>query len=111
MLGYRNPQATANLINRWRVRAGLRSLRAERAHDTRVIFSGDAPGEGSAEAQLMADYATSVATADTSYVPGPRVRLGYLPADLLRRNSSGRTARRRSRRSRRHHGLGATITP
>ncbi|WP_030741598.1 YdcF family protein [Streptomyces sp. NRRL S-31] len=68
VLGYRNPQATANLINRWRVRAGLRSIRAERAHDTRVIFSGGAPGEGSAEAQLMADYATSVLAFDGTVV-------------------------------------------
>ncbi|MFG2497551.1 YdcF family protein [Streptomyces sp. NPDC048441] len=57
--GYRNPHAVINVINRWRVRAGLRSIAADRAHDTRVIFSGGATGSGPAEAQLMADYAKS----------------------------------------------------
>ncbi|MGV9849383.1 YdcF family protein [Streptomyces sp. NPDC003442] len=60
VLGYRNPQATANLINRWRVRTGIRSISADGAHGTRVIFSGGAAGGGTAEAQLMADYAKSV---------------------------------------------------
>ncbi|MCQ8194952.1 YdcF family protein [Streptomyces rugosispiralis] len=60
VLGYRNPQATANLINRWRVRAGIRSIAADGAHGTRVIFSGGAVGGGAAEARLMADYAQSV---------------------------------------------------
>ncbi len=60
VLGYRNPQATANFINRWRVRAGIRSLTADSARATRVIFSGGAAGGVAAEAQLMADYATSV---------------------------------------------------
>ena len=58
VLGYRNPQATANVINRWRVRTGVRSLDADGG--TRVIFSGGATGGGAAEAQLMADYAKSV---------------------------------------------------
>lgn len=60
MLGYRNPRPTANFINRWRVRAGLRSISADNGRDTRVIFSGGANGTGAAEAQLMADYAKSV---------------------------------------------------
>ncbi|MBK6010680.1 YdcF family protein [Streptomyces sp. MBT53] len=60
VLGYRNPQATANLINRWRVRAGLRSRTDDSAHDTRVIFSGGTTSGGVSEAQLMADYARSV---------------------------------------------------
>ncbi|MFF5302512.1 YdcF family protein [Streptomyces sp. NPDC013161] len=60
VLGYRNPQATANVINRWRVRAGIRSIAADGGRRTRVIFSGGAPGRGTAEAQLMADYAKSV---------------------------------------------------
>ncbi|MEJ8646742.1 YdcF family protein [Streptomyces sp. MS1.AVA.3] len=60
VLGYRNPQATANLINRWRVRAGVRSLAADGARGTRVIFSGGATSGGAAEAQLMSDYAKSV---------------------------------------------------
>ncbi|WP_235783636.1 YdcF family protein [Amycolatopsis orientalis] len=60
VLGYRNPQPTANFINRWRVRAGLRSISTGNGRDTRVIFSGGANGTGAAEAQLMADYAKSV---------------------------------------------------
>ncbi|WP_051844712.1 YdcF family protein [Streptomyces sp. NRRL S-813] len=47
-------------MNRWRVRAGIRSIAAESARDTRVIFSGGAAGGGATEAQLMADYAKSV---------------------------------------------------
>lgn len=60
VLGYRNPQATANPINRWRVRAGIRSSAADAAQGTYVIFSGGATGSGGTEAQLMADYAKSV---------------------------------------------------
>ncbi|MFD9435740.1 YdcF family protein [Streptomyces sp. NPDC060002] len=60
VLGYRNPQETANFINRRRVEAGLRSIVADRAHDTRVIFSGGATSGGAAEARLMADHARSV---------------------------------------------------
>ncbi|MZE81029.1 YdcF family protein [Streptomyces xinghaiensis] len=60
VLGYRNPQAGANVINRWRVRAGIRSLTAGGARGTRVIFSGGATSGGAAEAQVMADYAQSV---------------------------------------------------
>lgn len=61
VLGYRNPQATANLINRWRVRAGIRSITDDSTHDTRVIFSGGTTTSGGAsEARVMADYARSV---------------------------------------------------
>ncbi|MFI8001784.1 YdcF family protein [Streptomyces sp. NPDC086010] len=60
VLGFRNPQATANAINRWRVRAGIRSLTRDGARTTRLIFSGGAVGSDAAEARLMADYATSV---------------------------------------------------
>ncbi len=60
VLGYRNPQPTANFVNRWRVRAGLRSVAAGSAPGTRVIFSGGATTNRAAEAQLMADYAKSV---------------------------------------------------
>ncbi|WP_427917394.1 YdcF family protein [Streptomyces sp. cg40] len=61
VLGYRNPQATANLINRWRVRAGIRSITDDGRHDTRLIFSGGTTTSGGvSEAQLMADYARSV---------------------------------------------------
>ncbi|MEV4835806.1 YdcF family protein [Nonomuraea sp. NPDC049486] len=60
VLGYRNPQPTANFLNRWRVRAGIRSIATDSARDTRVIFSGGATSGGVAEARLMADYAKSV---------------------------------------------------
>ncbi len=60
VLGYRNPQATANFVNRWRVRAGIRSVAADSARETCVIFSGGETSGGAAEARLMADYAKSV---------------------------------------------------
>lgn len=62
VLGYRNTQATANLVNRWRVRAGIRSIAADDARRTCVIFSGGATGTGTGttEAQVMAHYAKSV---------------------------------------------------
>ncbi|WP_435174480.1 YdcF family protein [Actinacidiphila sp. bgisy145] len=60
VLGYRNRRPTANFVNRWRVRAGIRSVDAGGARETRVIFSGGAAVGPTAEAQLMADYATSV---------------------------------------------------
>ncbi|MCC3769535.1 YdcF family protein [Streptomyces sp. UNOC14_S4] len=68
VLGYRNPRATANFINRWRVRAGLRSITAGSARDTRVIFSGGATSGGASEAQLMADYAKSVLGFDDTVI-------------------------------------------
>ncbi|MFB7756456.1 YdcF family protein [Streptomyces sp. NPDC056121] len=64
VLGYQNPQATANFINRWRVRAGIRSIAADSARDTRVVFTGGATSGGVAEAQLMADYAKSALAFD-----------------------------------------------
>ncbi|BDH11595.1 hypothetical protein HOK021_27740 [Streptomyces hygroscopicus] len=64
VLGYRNPQATANFINRWRVRTGIRSMAADSAGGTRLIFSGGATTGGAAEAELMSDYATSVLAFD-----------------------------------------------
>lgn len=60
VLGYRNPRATANVINRWRVRAGIRSVAAGRAGDTFVIFSGGVTSGGASEARVMAHYAQSV---------------------------------------------------
>ncbi|WP_330326796.1 YdcF family protein [Streptomyces pseudovenezuelae] len=59
VLGYRNSRATVNLVNRWRVRAGIRSVTAGGGHGTRVIFSGGTTGDGPTEARLMADYARS----------------------------------------------------
>ncbi|MDT0471474.1 YdcF family protein [Streptomyces sp. DSM 41014] len=66
VLGYRNPQPTANVVNRWRVRAGIRSTAG--ARDTRVIFSGGVTGNAATEAQLMADYAKSALTFDGTVV-------------------------------------------
>ncbi|MFJ9553989.1 YdcF family protein [Nocardiopsis sp. NPDC101807] len=60
VLGYRNPQVRANAVNRWRVRAALRSIPAGGAHATRLVFSGGAVGSGVAEARLMADHAKSL---------------------------------------------------
>ncbi|TXS21323.1 YdcF family protein [Streptomyces sp. adm13(2018)] len=64
VLGYRNPQGAANLINRWRVRAGIRSIAADGAHETCVIFSGGATSSGATEARLMAGYAKTVLAFD-----------------------------------------------
>ncbi|WP_432037096.1 YdcF family protein [Streptomyces cucumeris] len=64
VLGYQNPQATANFINRWRVRAGIRSIAADGVRGNRVIFSGGTTSGGAAEAQLMADYAKTVLAFD-----------------------------------------------
>ncbi|MFK0168537.1 YdcF family protein [Streptomyces sp. NPDC090306] len=61
VLGFRNPQATANIVNRWRVRAGIRSVSTGGGTDrTRVVFSGGATSGGATEAQLMLDYAKLV---------------------------------------------------
>lgn len=60
VLGFRNAETTANSVNRWRVRVGVRSIAADEAHDARVILSGGATSGGASEAQLMADYAKSV---------------------------------------------------
>lgn len=60
VLGFRNPRPKANLVNRWRVRAGVRSIDAAGESDTRLIFAGGPSGGGAAEARLMAEYAKSV---------------------------------------------------
>lgn len=52
VLGYRNRGERINAVNRWRVRAGLRSLDGDRAC---LVLSG-----GRSEAELMADYAREV---------------------------------------------------
>jgi uncharacterized SAM-binding protein YcdF (DUF218 family) len=54
VLGYRNRGDRINAVNRWRVRAGLRSLEGARAC---LVLSGGAVGGGRPEAELMADYA------------------------------------------------------
>ncbi|MFF4442737.1 hypothetical protein [Streptomyces sp. NPDC001621] len=38
VLGYRNPQKSANAVNRQRVRAGIRSVAADRVPSTRVAL-------------------------------------------------------------------------
>ncbi|MFF7053015.1 YdcF family protein [Streptomyces griseorubiginosus] len=74
VLGYRNPGPTANLINRWRVRAGLRSTTADGTREARVVFSGGENGAGRTEAQLMADYARSVLAFDGTVLLEDRSR-------------------------------------
>ncbi|SFM18073.1 DUF218 domain [Nocardia asteroides] len=56
VLGYRDPGPRANAMNRWRVRAGLRSIDAA-APRTRLVLSGGACAGPVSEAALMADYA------------------------------------------------------
>jgi uncharacterized SAM-binding protein YcdF (DUF218 family) len=55
VLGFRNPQASANLVNRWRVEAALRSV--DPGRDTCLVLSGGAVASGASEARLMAAYA------------------------------------------------------
>ncbi|MFC9898241.1 YdcF family protein [Nocardia sp. NPDC127579] len=58
VLGYRNPGARANAMNRWRVRAGLRSCDPA-ASETRLVLCGGACAGPQSEAALMARYARS----------------------------------------------------
>ena len=55
VLGYRNRGTRANVINRWRVRAGLRSCQPP--GPSRLVLCGGAVGGSVAEAELMACYA------------------------------------------------------
>jgi len=57
VLGYRNRGSRINAVNRWRVRAGLRSLDSVGA---RLVLSGGSAGGGRPEALLMADYAREI---------------------------------------------------
>lgn len=56
VLGYRNRGTRANVINRWRVRAALRSCQPG-AGPSRLVLCGGAVGGSVAEADLMACYA------------------------------------------------------
>ncbi|WP_459546148.1 YdcF family protein [Nocardia sp. X0981] len=56
VLGFRNSAPKANALNRWRVRAGLRS-RARAGEESTMIFSGGAVTGAATEAELMAEYA------------------------------------------------------
>lgn len=55
-LGFKNRGATANRINRFRVRAALRSVN-DTAASSLIIFSGGAVASDVPEAELMAQYA------------------------------------------------------
>ncbi|CUU56417.1 DUF218 domain-containing protein [Parafrankia irregularis] len=54
VLGFRNRSERINAVNRWRVRAGLRSLEGAKS---RLVLAGGPVGGPRAEADLMADYA------------------------------------------------------
>ncbi|NNH68514.1 YdcF family protein [Nocardia uniformis] len=56
VLGYRNTGTRANPMNRWRVRAGLRSVDPDAA-ESRLILCGGACAGPYSEAALMARYA------------------------------------------------------
>ncbi|WP_406232842.1 YdcF family protein [Nocardia sp. NBC_01009] len=58
VLGFANRSANrANALNRWRVRAALRSV-DDKVPDSRLVFSGTTrPGGSVSEAELMARYA------------------------------------------------------
>ena len=56
VLGFRNRGTRANYLNRYRVRAGLRSIDAA-ATESVVVFCGGSVGGATAEAELMARYA------------------------------------------------------
>jgi uncharacterized SAM-binding protein YcdF (DUF218 family) len=58
VLGFRNRGARANAVNRWRVRAALRSI--DPSKDSRVVFSGGAVGSSVPEARIMAAYAAEL---------------------------------------------------
>lgn len=59
VLGFRNRGDRANAINRWRVRAGLRSVSRDGDGSRTVVFSGGAVRGAHSEADLMARYARS----------------------------------------------------
>ncbi|WP_370465722.1 YdcF family protein [Nocardia sp. GTS18] len=56
VLGYRNAGRSANAMNRWRVRAGLRSLDPG-ASESRLVLCGGACAGPDTEASLLARYA------------------------------------------------------
>lgn len=70
VLGFRNRGARANAVNRWRVRAALRSRRTA---DARLVCCGGAVAGGVPEAELLAQYA--------------RRKLGYSGALVLESES------------------------
>jgi hypothetical protein len=56
VLGYRNVGSRANLVNRWRVRTGLRSQQPELGPSL-LVFCGASGAGTTTEAELMASYA------------------------------------------------------
>jgi uncharacterized SAM-binding protein YcdF (DUF218 family) len=56
VLGFRNRGPRANLVNRWRVRLGLRA-RQPGPGPSRLVLCGGAVAGDVPEAELMADYA------------------------------------------------------
>lgn len=56
VLGYRNQGDRANAVNRWRVRAGLRSLDSD-PNASSLLFCGGPTTGSRSEAELMAEYA------------------------------------------------------
>jgi len=56
VLGFRNRGTRANYLNRYRVRAGLRSIDPA-ATENLVVFCGGSVGSAVSEAELMAGYA------------------------------------------------------
>jgi uncharacterized SAM-binding protein YcdF (DUF218 family) len=56
VLGYRNRGERANVVNRWRVRAGLRSVESD-SPDARLVFCGGPTASRRPEAEMMAAYA------------------------------------------------------
>lgn len=59
VLGFRNRGRRANLVNRQRVRAGLRSLAGDDPRSV-LVLSGGAPAGGPPEARVMAAYAREI---------------------------------------------------
>ena len=58
VLGFRNRGDRANLVNRWRVRAALRSI--DPSKDSRLVLSGGAVGSAVPEARIMAAHAAEL---------------------------------------------------
>ncbi|MDK8435188.1 MULTISPECIES: YdcF family protein [unclassified Brevibacterium] len=56
VLGYRNPGERANFLNRYRVRAGIRSI-DPLARESTLLLCGAAVAGPVSEAELMSDYA------------------------------------------------------
>ncbi|SKC78422.1 YdcF family protein [Krasilnikoviella flava] len=58
VLGFRNRGPEANVVNRWRVRAGLRSL--DPAARTRLVLCGGPTASARPEARILADHAATL---------------------------------------------------